>query len=193
MLIKRDMKCRTLYLSHTHYIWDLLSTYNMIEAYLVGTPMIRRSTILLGKSKDTEFNVTDYQRLVEKLMHLSPITRPNLVFIISKLGQYMADARWRHWRIAKRMLQYLKGTMTLWLKYSFNVKQHKASYGGPDLVGYDDSNYASETKSRQLTMGNIYYLNEVAVSWSSKRVKTVAVSLIETEYVALNNASKQTI
>ena len=51
MLVKRDMKRKTLHLSHTHYIRDLLSTYDMIGANLVGTPIIKGSTILLAKAK----------------------------------------------------------------------------------------------------------------------------------------------
>lgn len=42
-------------------------------------------------------------------------------------------------------------------------------------------------------MGYVYYLNKAAVSWTSKRAKTVAVSSTEVEYIALNNASKQAI
>ena len=77
MLVKKDMKCKTLHLSHMHYIRDLLFTYNMIKANLIGTSMIKGSTILLGKGKDVELNVTNYQRLVGKLMHLSQTTRLN--------------------------------------------------------------------------------------------------------------------
>lgn len=38
--------------------------------------------------------------------------------------------------------------MTLALEYYLDIEQHKASYDGLSLVGYTDSNYASDTKSR---------------------------------------------
>lgn len=85
----------------------------MTEANLVYTPIIKRSTILLGKDKDTEFNVIDYQHLVEKLIHLSQITQPYLAFIISRLGQHMVDRCLSYCQVAKRVLQYLKGNITL--------------------------------------------------------------------------------
>ena len=104
MIVKRNMKDKTLHLNYTYYIQDLLSIYNMIEANPVGPSMIKKSTILFSKDKNTEFDITDYQRLVRKLMYLSQTTRPNLAFIVSRLGQYIADLCLGHWRSVKRVL-----------------------------------------------------------------------------------------
>lgn len=76
----------------------------------------------------------------------------------------MANPRFGHWHIAKKMLQYLKRTMTLKIKYAHDIKKHKVSYGGLGFVSYADSNYVSDTKTRQSTMGYIYCLNRMAVS-----------------------------
>lgn len=80
--------------------------------------------------------------------------------------------------------------MTLRLEYDPDVKYHKAFYGRPSLVSYANSNYAGNIKSRQSTMGYVYYLNRMAVFWLSKRVKTFVISSTKTEYVALSNALK---
>lgn len=80
--------------------------------------------------------------------------------------------------------------ITLELKYSLGIKQHKASYGRPSQMSYIDSNYAGNTKSRQSIIGYIYYLNRAAVSWSSKRAKAIIVSLTQAKYVALSNVLK---
>lgn len=105
----------------------------------------------------------------------------------------MADPRLGHLYIAKRVLQYLKIIMTFRLEYGLNVKHHKASYGRLGLVGYADSNYACDTKSKKLKMGYIYFLNRTAIFWSSKRAKTVVVSSTEAEYIALSDVSKLVI
>lgn len=60
MLVKKNMKYRTLHLNYRAYIWNVLSTYDMMGANSVGTLIIKGSIILLGKGKDTKFNVTDY-------------------------------------------------------------------------------------------------------------------------------------
>lgn len=71
MLVKRDIKWKTLYISHTNYIQDLLSIYNMIGANPISISIIKGSIILYSKGKNTEFDFTDYQCLVGKLIHLS--------------------------------------------------------------------------------------------------------------------------
>lgn len=126
-------------------------------------------------------------------MHLSQTTRPDLAFLVSRLGQYMTDPRLGHWRAAKRALRYLRGTMHLGLEYGSDVEEHKASYGGAGLVGYADSDYAGDSETRRSTMGYVYCLNGAAASWSSKRARTIAVSSTKAEYVALSNASKQAV
>lgn len=43
----------------------------MIGVNFVITLTIKKATILLDKGKDIEFDVTKYQYLIKKLMHLS--------------------------------------------------------------------------------------------------------------------------
>lgn len=126
-------------------------------------------------------------------MHLSQTTPLDLAFIVSKLGQHMADPCLGYLHIAKRVLQYLKIIMIFRLEYGLNVEHHKAFYGRLGLVGYADSNYAYDTKSKKLRMGYIYFMNRMAIFWSSKRAKTVVVSSTEAEYVALSHVSKLVI
>lgn len=42
-------------------------------------------------------------------------------------------------------------------------------------------------------MGYVYYLNGAEISWSSKKAKTVVVSLAKVEYVTLSNILEQAI
>lgn len=93
----------------------------MTAANPVATPIIKGTTIRLGKDEDSEFDVTDYQCLVEKLMHLSQTTRADLASLVGRLGQYMADPRLGLWRAAKRAFRYRKGTMHLRLESGSDV------------------------------------------------------------------------
>lgn len=63
----------------------------MIGVNFIGIPIIKRFIIILGKGKNVEFDIMDYQYLMKKLMYLLQITQSNLVFVISKLRQYIAN------------------------------------------------------------------------------------------------------
>lgn len=54
--------------------------------------------------------------------------------------------------------------MTFELKYGLDVENYKASYDRLGLVGYMDSNYTNDTKSRQLIIDYIYCLNRITIS-----------------------------
>lgn len=62
MVVKKDLTSGILHLNHAYYIRDFLDTYNITTANPVATPMIKGSSIPLGKGEDSEFDVTDYQR-----------------------------------------------------------------------------------------------------------------------------------
>ena len=81
-----------------------------------------------------------------------------------------------HFKAAKRILRYLKGTIDYGLLYSFS-NEFK-------LVGYSDSDWAGDLDDRKSTTGFVFYLGNVAFTWSSKKQPIVTLSTCEAEYVA---------
>jgi hypothetical protein len=69
------------------------------------------------------------------------------------------------------------------------------TYGLSDegLVGYSDADYAGDLDTRRSTTGFVFTLFGGAVSWSSKRQATVAVSTTEAEYIAMGSAIRETL
>jgi hypothetical protein len=57
------------------------------------------------------------------------------------------------------------------------------------LFGMTDSDWAT----RHSTSGNVFVLNRAAVSWGSKKQKTVALSSCEAEIVAASEAGKDAV
>eukprot|EP00873_Tetraselmis_striata_P015645 jgi/Tetstr1/435909/TSEL_024795.t1 len=79
---------------------------------------------------------------------------------------------------AKRVLRYLKGTLTPGLTFS----------GGKAdglLHGYCDADWAGHVVSRRSTTGFVFMLCGAAVSWRSQLHATVALSTAEAEYMVL--------
>jgi hypothetical protein len=59
------------------------------------------------------------------------------------------------------------------------------------LQGYSDANWAGDMDTRRSTTGYIVMLNNGAIAWKSRRQPTVALSTMESEYMALTDATKE--
>ena len=45
-------------------------------------------------------------------------TRPDIYYVMNTLNQFMVEPRRAHWATAKHVLRYLKGTVSLGLRYT---------------------------------------------------------------------------
>ena len=59
---------------------------------------------------------TYYKQLVGSLMYLTATT-PNMMFVTCLISRYMAKPMEIHLQVAKRALQYLKGTVNYGIHY----------------------------------------------------------------------------
>jgi len=64
-------------------------------------------------------------------MYLASATRPDILFVVSKLSRFSSNPGSDHWCGIDQVMRYLKGTMSYAIHYS--------EYPGV-LEGYSDSN-----------------------------------------------------
>lgn len=125
-----------------------------------------------------------YARSIGLLMYLMMGTRPDIAFAVSALSRYMANPTTAHINAARRVFRYLQGTRDFVLTYRGDMKS---------LVGYTDADWAGDLATRRSTSGYIFNLGSGAISWSSKRQPTVALSSCEAEYMGETQATKEAI
>ncbi|KAL4193928.1 hypothetical protein AMTRI_Chr06g201690 [Amborella trichopoda] len=112
-------------------------------------------------------------------------TRPNFSFAMSLISRFQSNPGMEHWKAIKRALRYLKGTVNYALTYK----------GGSDIhiQGYSNANYLGDLDESKSTSGYIFMLSGGVVSWCSKKHDIVALSIMESEYVACYFATKEAI
>lgn len=179
--INRDYDKGFITLDQRKYIDQILKQFNMSDCKSVSTPM--DNSIPLNSENDNVFDKNvPYRQLIGSLMYLAVLTRPDISFSVSFLSQFNDCYTNTHWQCAKRILRYLQGTKDYCLKY---VR------GDTELKGYVDADWASNVKDRKSYTGFVFMLSGSAISWESKKQKTVALSSCEAEYMALAEASKE--
>lgn len=99
-----------MFLSQQYYIRDILQKGNMIDAKLIGTPM--STTCSLSSHDDTPSCDSSLFRSIIGSLHYLSITRPDIAFTVNKLSQYMQSPTTTHMQALKRILRYLKHTIS---------------------------------------------------------------------------------
>ena len=59
------------------------------------------------------------------------------------------------------------------------------------LEGYCDANWISDTKDSKSTSGYLFTLGGGAVSWKSSKQTCIAISTMESEFIALDKAGEE--
>lgn len=121
-------------------------------------------------------DATLYRSLVGGLQYLT-LTRPDLCFAVNYVWQFMHRPTSLHFQLVKRILRYVKGTVSSGVTLS----------EGPCnvLKSYSDSDWAGCPDTRKSTSGYCIFCGNSLVSWSSKKQPTISRSSAEAEYKTL--------
>jgi hypothetical protein len=108
------------------------------------------------------------------------LTRPDIAYAVNQVCLHMHSPCDVHWSLVKRILRYIRGTM------SHGIHIHSSP--STAMVAYSDADWAGCPDTRRSTSGYCVFLGDTLVSWSSKRQTVVSRSSAEVEYRGVANA-----
>jgi hypothetical protein len=149
-----------LFLSQRQYAVDLLQRAGMAECHSTATPVDTHAK--LSATDDAPLSASDssdYRSLVGALQYLT-LTRPDLAYAVQQVCLFMHDPREPHLALVKRILRYVKGTLSSGL--------HIGTGPVHSLTAYSDADWAGCPDSRRSTSGFCVFLGDNLISWSSK-------------------------
>ena len=111
-------------------------------------------------------------------------SRPDLSFAVGRVARYMQTHE-SHWKAAKIILQYIRGTIQFGIHYSTG--------GEPLLVGFTDLYWVDDPDDRKCTAGYVFSLGFGPVTWDCKKQQALALSSAKAEYRAAVNASQEAL
>lgn len=122
--------------------------------------------------------------MVGALQYLT-LTRPDIVFPVNKVCQFLHAPTTIHWSAVKRILRYVKGTIT----FGHLIKP------SPSMIvsAFSDADWAGCVDDRHSTGGFAVFLGANLISWMARKQATVSRSSTEAEYKALANATAEMI
>jgi hypothetical protein len=184
MEMERDRAQRLFYINQIGYLKEIFKRFCMEDCKAIRVPFDPKTKLKKNVNNDEMVKVP-YQQAVGSLMYALLCTRPDLAYPISMVSQHMANPSLEHWIAVKRIFRYLQGTL--------DFKLHFRGSRPQDLVGYCDADWAGDLEDRRSTIGFVFIMGGGAISWSSKRQPTIALSIIEAEYMANTQATKEAI
>src|SRR5204862_418681 len=147
----------------------LKDSYKRKKFYL----RLHKSLYGLKQAPHDPDQISLYQQITGSLLYLVNCTRLELCWQVGQLARFMTSPSADHLRVAKEILRYLAGTITIGILYC----------GPPKFDVYSDASYGIG-KDRTSYLGWITIDYGGAISWSSQKLKSTAQSTMEAEFVA---------
>ena len=193
--LHRDRAKKTITLSQTALIDKIISAYGQVDARTASTPIAHGTQLLKpdpmiqqDEAERERLAILPYRSLVRSLMYVAAGSRLDIMFAVSKLSRFLDCYSEAHWQAAVCVVRYLKGTRKMGLVLG-------GSSPSLSLTGYCDSDYANDpgAEGRRSVAGYCFSLRSGAVSWSSKKQKTIADSTCAAEYMAASEAGRELV
>jgi hypothetical protein len=132
------------------------------------------------ESKVTPDELRAYQSIVGAMLYCSTNTRPDISFAINMLCRCMSCPSHSLIADAQRVLRYLERTDLLGLTYSYSPEA---------ITGFSDAAYNNGSSA----IGWNFQFSKAAISWGSKKQKTVSRSQLDASIMSSSEAAKEAL
>jgi histone deacetylase 1/2 len=150
-----------LVLTKEKYASDLLVKLSMNKCKSSPTPLSASAKLSAheGDALGPE-DSTRYRSVVGALQYLT-LTRPDISFSVNKVCQYLHAPTTVHWTSVKRILRYIKDTLTIGLTFKKSMSTL--------ISAFSDADWAWCVDDRRSTGGFAIFFGPNLISWSAKK------------------------
>jgi hypothetical protein len=188
--IVRDQERGTVSLGQQAYIKEVIACMSLQDARPIVAPFepgtdLNYESPSLSPTLLTPSEKSLYAIGIGLLMYLCIATRPNLIYYVTTLSQFLQEPHTTHLAALKRVFRYVKGTANLRLVLGNHTFDNA-------LISFSNFNWATLVHRHSIS-GYTFFVGSGAVLWGSKKQPIVTLSSTEAEYVALTHAAKELI
>jgi hypothetical protein len=186
-LVVRD---QSVLVNHKAYIERVLQQFDLDGANTLATPGLNVPSVPDSATWDPiEGKAFPYREIVGKINWIANSTRPDIAFYANRLCCACVRPTKEHFELAKKVLRYLKHTLSYSLKYGNHSKANDKKFVveihcDADLGGND---------GKHSTYGLIVILNGCVVDWKCKKITHICASTTEAELSAIFKATEAAV
>jgi len=152
-------------ISQRKYAQEVLARFNMGQYNAVHNPVVPGFKIMKDEG-GVEVDSTIFKRIVGILMYLTA-TRLDMMYVISLISRFMERPPELHLNAAKRVLRYLKGTMSFGLFYRKGEKL--------ELIGYTLSTTEAEFIAAASSACQVVWLRRILQQLNHEPQKSTTI------------------
>lgn len=172
------------------YINELCEQYDKFNFPISSLPIAKgvvysKTQCPVEEKDKKEMERIPYRNLIGSLAFLANRTRPDISYALNIFSQFQSNPGISHWMGLLKLLGYVKYTKDLQLNLS--------KITDLNLITYTDADFANNKDDRTSMGGMIVLIDKVPITWRSSKQKLVCLSSMESEFVALTEASKELI
>jgi hypothetical protein len=128
MVIKRNRKHKSLFISQNKHLINILKRFNMFDCKPTSIPL---------EPKDIEaMKDVPYSTAIGCLIHAMTTTRIDLAYSNGQVNKFMANLGSVHWSAIKRIMKYIKGTLDFKITYKYGSESLPYPH---QIQGWSDS------------------------------------------------------
>ena len=128
-----------------------------------------------------------FRSLVGHLVWLANQTRSDILKAVRAVARYSHAPKRLHWQAAMHDLMYVRFTS------SFGITFQRGMIGGDRMKLFVDPDFASKATDRRFVSGAVVMFAGACVMYLCRTQKTVTLSSMEAEYVAMADGMKEAI
>lgn len=180
----------SIFLHQKTYVERLMLKFKDLPKGFVTLPL-KVGCTLPSKVKDDEIVETDimksfpYRSMIGSLLFLATRSRCDISFSVNVLSQYCNGYTYKHWCYVVDLMNYVFSTKD----YKINL----SNISGNELIAFSDANWGSSLTNRHSSSGHIILFGNVPFSWKSSKQRCIALSTMESEFIALTESVKELV
>ena len=171
-------------ISPKKFILKMLAKYGMNDCKPQESPVPTGTVFEKANELNAIEEVTEFQSIVGSMLYLANCTRPDILFGVAKLCQYISAPSSTHVEIAKRILAYLKGTVDYGLVFGKSTMQCSV---------FADADFGNDTTEGKSMSGVMTFIGSNIIDWHCSKQSLVALSTCEAEIAAIVEATRSAI